>query len=131
MVTRSRTALACVVTMIALVASRCSSPECVHPPCALPTAIIISVTSAAGEPITGASAEVSGAVTITPALTCNTGSLANMCRVFGGIGTYDVRVSAPGFQAVEQSIVVTGTQSACGCGSVDTRMVTIVLAQQR
>ena len=37
----------------------------------------------------------------------------------------------PGFQAVEQSIVVTGTQSACGCGSVDTRMVTIVLAQQR
>jgi len=54
-----------------------------------------------------------------------------MCRVLGGIGTYDVRVSAPGFQAVEQSIVVTGTPSACGGGSVDTRMVTIVLAQQR
>ena len=117
-------------TVIALVASRCSSPECVHPPCALPTAIVISVTSAVGEPITGASAEVSGAVTITPALKCNTGSLANMCRVFGGTGTYDVHVSAPGFQVVGQSIVVTGSQPPCGCGTVDTRMLTIVLAPQ-
>jgi hypothetical protein len=54
-----------------------------------------------------------------------------MCIVPGGAGTYDVRVSAPGFQAVGQSIVVTGSSPACGCGSVDTRMLTIVLAQQR
>jgi hypothetical protein len=92
--------------------------------------MLISVMSAAGEPITGASAEVSGAVSITPALKCNTGSLANMCIVFGGAGTYEVRVSAPGFQAVEQSIVVTGSDRACGCGSVDTRMLTISLAPQ-
>ena len=117
-------------TVMALGANDCS-PRCVPVPCAPPRALLISVMSAAGEPITGASAEVSGAVSITPALKCNTGSLQNMCIVGGGAGTYDVRVSAPGFQAVEQSIVVTGTQSVCDCGTVDTRMVTIVLAQQR
>jgi hypothetical protein len=117
--------------VIAVGASRCSSPECVHPPCALPTAILLSVTSAAGEPITGSSADVSGAVTITPALKCNTGSLANMCTVLGGAGTYAVRVSAPGFQTVEQAVVVTGSQPPCGCGTVDTRMLTIVLVPQR
>jgi hypothetical protein len=131
MARRRWTVLVGAATVMALGASRCSSPECVHPPCALPTAIIIGVTSAAGAPITGASAEVSGAVTITPALKCNTGSLQNTCMVLGGAGNYDVRVSAPGFQAVEQSIVVTGSQPLCGCGSVDTRMVTIALAPQR
>jgi hypothetical protein len=130
MARRLWTVLVGATAVIALGASDCSS-QCVSPPCALPRALLISVTSAAGEPITGASAEVSGAVSITPALKCNTGSLQNMCIVGGGAGTYDVRVSAPGFQAVEQSIVVTGSQPLCGCGSVDTRMVTIALAPQR
>jgi hypothetical protein len=72
----------------------------------------VSVTSAAGAPITGASAEVSGAVTITPALKCNTGSLQNTCMVLGGAGNYDVRVSAPGFDsAVIDSVLLENDQT--------------------
>ena len=111
---------------LAIGASRCtSSPECTHPPCPLPTAINIVVTSTSGEPITGASADITGAVkTVMP---CQFGSQKNVCIVPGQGGTYDVRVSAAGYQAATESVVVTGTTPACGCGTVNTQTVTIVL----
>ena len=62
---------------------------------------------------------------------CNAGSLENMCIVNGYAGTYDIRVSAPGYQPVAQKIVVTGSNPPCGCQTADTRMVTIVLPAQR
>jgi hypothetical protein len=108
---------------ILLGAPRCA-PECVHPPCPPPRAIIISVTSASGEPITSASAEVTGTANAIP---CQAGSLSNMCIVFGNAGTYQVRVTAPGFQSVTASVVVASSTPACGCGTVDTRIVTIAL----
>ena len=103
--------------------SRCGGCS-VYPSCVLSTAIRVNVTSAAGEPIAGASAQVSDAPL---AIKCNSGSLANMCIVFGGPGTYNVRVTAAGFQPVTESITVTGTSPRCGCGTPNTRTVTIVL----
>ena len=85
---------------------------------------MIFVTSTSGEPIKGASAEVSG---ITGVIPCVTGSQANVCMVPGSARTYDVRITAPGYQPATQSIVVTGHSVDCGCGGVDTRMVTIAL----
>jgi len=93
-------------------------------PCLPPTAINIFVTSTSGEPITGALAEATGIGTAIP---CHLGSQANMCQVLGGAKTYDVRVTAPGYQPATQTIVVTGRSADCGCGTVDTRTVTIAL----
>ena len=59
---------------------------------------------------------------------CNQGSAANMCMMLGGPGTYDIRITAPGYQAVEQSIVVHGTNPDCGCPKVSTETVDIVLS---
>ncbi len=50
-----------------------------------------------------------------------------MCQVLGAAGTYVVNVTAPGYHAATQSIVVTGHDADCGCTTVDTRMVTIAL----
>ena len=117
--------------VLGFAASRCSSSSpCVHPPCPLPRALLINVTSLGGEAITGATAAISGPLT-SPAIPCNAGSLGNMCIVNGYGGTYDIRVSAPGYQTVAQTIIVTGNNPECGCQTADTRMVTIALPAQR
>jgi hypothetical protein len=45
----------------------------------------------------------------------------------GSARTYDVRITAPGYQPSTQSIVVTGRSGGCNCDIVDTRMVTVAL----
>lgn len=85
---------------------------------------MIFVTSTSGEPIRGASAEVSG---ISGAIPCVFGAESNVCRVPGSAGTYDVRITAAGYQPATQSIAVTGHSGGCGCGTVDSRTVTIAL----
>ncbi len=86
--------------------------------------MMISVTSPTGDPITTASVETANASSAIP---CHSGSSQNICVVMGGAGSYNVRVTATGYQPATQTVVVTGTSSVCGCGTVDTRMVTIVL----
>jgi hypothetical protein len=90
----------------------------------LPTALIILITSPSGEPIISASVQATG---MTAPMPCHFGSQANMCMVLGAAGTYTINVTAAGYQAATQSLVVTGHDAECGCGTVDTRMVTIVL----
>jgi hypothetical protein len=112
--------------LLPLAGGGCAGPECVHPPCPLPTAFLINVTTADGQPLRGASLSVSGPVKST--FPCNQGSAANMCSMLGGPGTYDVRITAPGFQAVEQSIVVDGTNPECGCPKVTMETVDVALS---
>jgi len=96
--------------------------ECPALPCALPIAITISVTkAAAGGPVEGATVQVTGAATTSmpcPAL----------CRVPGTAGTYNLDVTAPGFAPVRRTVVVEGTTPPCGCPTVVSQSVTIVLA---
>lgn len=114
-----------VAIALAFGGSRCASPECTYPPCPVPTAISIVVTSASGDPILGASADVTGAVkTVT---SCRNGSQANICLVPGTAGTYDLRVSAAGYQTATQNVVVSGTNPPCGCPTVNSQTITVVL----
>ena len=101
--------------------SGCSG-ECVQPPCALPIAISLTVTSSAsGNPIYDAAIQTAGS----PVSQACPGS----CIVGGGAGTYDLTVSAPGFQSVERSVIVSGTGPVrCGCGGVTTEHLAVALA---
>jgi len=86
--------------------------------------MIIFIISASGEPIISGSVQATG---MTAPMACHFGSQANMCTVLGSAGTYQLQVTAPGYQSATQSIVVTGHEAECGCGTVDTRMVTVAL----
>jgi hypothetical protein len=117
---QSRASLA--LAALAFGATRCGT--CEHPPCPLPTALIVFITSVSGDPIISGSVQATG---MTTPMACHFGSQANMCQLLGAAGTYEVNVTAPGYQAATQRIVVTGHDADCGCGTVDTRMVTIAL----
>lgn len=125
-VTRQSCALLVIATLaLAFGSARCGT--CEHPPCPLPTALIVFITSSSGEPIISGSIQATG---MTAPMACHFGSQANMCMVLGAAGTYEVSVTAPGYQAATQSFVVGGHDANCGCGTVDTRMVTIPLTAQ-
>lgn len=122
---QSRGAVLLATLALAFGATRCGSGTCEHPPCPLPTALIVFITSASGEPIISGSIQATG---MTAPMACHFGSQANMCMVLGAAGTYNVSVTASGYVATTESFVVTGHDAACGCGIVDTRMVTIALS---
>jgi hypothetical protein len=105
----------------------CSS-ECVYYPCPLAEAAEISVTtSPATASITGLALALSGAVGGTAP--CQPGSgAASVCRVFGGPGTYQAELTAPGYQTAVVKFTVTGTTAGCNtCGHVDRRMLSVVM----
>jgi hypothetical protein len=94
--------------------------ECVQPPCALPTAIRVTVTSSStGTPIDDAVLLVGGY----PVIHRGPGSYV----VQGAGGTYDVTVSAPGFEPFHRTVTVPGTGSGCGCGGVTTQDLDVAL----
>ena len=105
----------------AAAASFACSHECLALPCALPVAVVVSVTSGTpGAAVAGAVVRVTGAATTT--LPCE-----GLCRVPGTSGTYDLEVTAPGFATVRRSVTVQGTNPPCGCPSVVTENVAVTL----
>lgn len=92
----------------------------------MPMALNVTVTTAAGGPVPGASIAVSGAET--GGGPCGWDSTATVCVVPGYAGQYTITVSAPGYQSASKTLNVTGKQpSGCGCPTTDTRPVTMVL----
>jgi hypothetical protein len=78
----------------------------------LPIAMTVTVTSSAsGAPVYDAVLQVAGEMNSRPC--------PGSCFVEGYAGTYSLTVSAPGFQNVERTVVVSGTPAArCGCSGV-------------
>jgi hypothetical protein len=95
--------------------------DCLALPCALPVAIIVDVTEAAtGAAVKAAVIHVSGAVRAD--IPCNT-----TCRVPGTSGTYDLEVTAAGFEATRRTVRVQGTTPPCGCPTVVTENLSVAL----
>ena len=98
---------------------------CIVPPCALPSAVLVSVTSSA----TGAalpSAMVTATKPVSGTVPC-TLSPGATCPILGSTGTYELDVAAPGFQTAHRSVVVTGSSPPCGCPRVDTQRIAVAL----
>lgn len=103
----------------------CSSGPCVHPPCQIPLAIRLTVTSA-GTPAqltnvfvregTGANAEGFPCV-----------AELGACMVTGSARTYVLEIGALGFQTTIRTIDVPGETPDCGCPSVETQDVSVAL----
>ena len=103
-----------------------SCGECLHTPCPLGMAVIVTVTAgpAAGS-VKGAFIQVNG-VTNPCATHGDTG--ATVCSVPGSAGRYDLEVGAPGFQTAHRTVTVRGTSSGkCACEIATTEYLTIVL----
>jgi hypothetical protein len=103
----------------ALLASACGTDtqgRCLALPCPLPIALTIDVTSSTGGPAAGATILVSGGTNGT--VPCEAGTTASTCRVAGQAGTYQLEITAPGFEPAQRSVVVAGTTPECGCPTV-------------
>jgi hypothetical protein len=46
----------------------------------------------------------------------------------GPPGTYQLEISAPGYQSARRQLVVPGSTPACGCTTVSMQRVTVALA---
>ena len=79
----------------------------------------------AGGPVDGAAIDVTGAVTGT--IACQTEGASTVCRVFGGFGTYELGIRAPGFQSERRTVTVRGDIGECGCLIVDTQSLQVML----
>ena len=123
---KTRSTLAILAGLVWLTACRHpTESDCVHVPCPLPSAIMLTVTSAAGGPVPDLTLTVAGSVSSTGP--CSVGPSAASCFVLGTAGTYDLQLTAPGFQNKTLSVTVAGTSPACGCPSVQTQHVDVVL----
>jgi hypothetical protein len=99
--------------------------DCIPPPCALPLAILVNVRTTTGAAVPGAVLQVSGATSSTSP--CSTAADVSTCFVPGTAGTYDLVLTAPGFQTMQRTIAVSGTNPACGCPTVMTEHLDVVL----
>jgi hypothetical protein len=88
--------------------------DCKLMPCAIPVAIVVTVTDPVGTPLLGGSVRVSGQ--IVAILPCNAG----ICVVPGYQGIYALEVVTPGFQTARRTVEVHGTNPQCGCPTADT-----------
>jgi hypothetical protein len=100
-------------------------PDCVMPPCPLPTAIVAQVFSASGGPVANVTLTLSGAAS--GSAQCNADATTTVCFVPGMPGRYDLLFAAPGFQVKPLSVAVQGSTPACGCTSVVQQNVVVVL----
>ena len=99
--------------------------DCIPPPCPLPVAITLTVISAAGGPVPDLTFTLSGSASGSGQ--CSAGPSATSCIVLGMPGTYEMRLTAPGFQDRTLSVTVQGSTPPCGCPSVQPQRLEIVL----
>jgi hypothetical protein len=99
--------------------------DCIPPPCAPRMAITLTVVSAAGGPVPDLTFTLSGLASGSGQ--CSAGPSATSCIVLGMAGTYDMRLTAPGFQDRTLSVTVQGSTPPCGCPSVQPERLEIVL----
>jgi hypothetical protein len=100
------------------------SHDCIYLPCVAPLAVEIIVTAAgtAGPP-PGLAAGWSNNAPQTNA--CDSSGL---CRIIGGIGDYDITLTAPGYQTQQVHAKVTGEEAGCNtCGRVDLQHLNVVM----
>ena len=103
-----------------------SEPDCIMPPCPMPLAIMVRVTSATGGPVPGLTLTLSGAAVGSGQ--CSADASTSSCFVPGMPGTYNLRLAAPGFQEKTLSITVQGSTPPCGCTSVQRQDLDVVLS---
>jgi hypothetical protein len=98
----------------------CDGP-CLNLPCAPTFAIALTVKNGEGQFVTGASVQFTGPQQ-------GTQPCAGSCYLDGGAGTYQLTVSAAGFQTVARSVTVVGALAKrCSCPSVTTQTVNITM----
>jgi hypothetical protein len=102
-----------------------TQPDCQIPVCPLPMAILLSVTSTSDDPVPGLTLTVSGAAS--GSTQCTVGESATSCYVPGMPGMYNLHLTAAGFQDETLSVAVSGTTPPCGCTSVQTQRVRLLL----
>ena len=117
---RRATVLATVLLGLAALASCGHAQECLALPCPMPMALAISVAGANGV-VADVTVQVSGG-------TATTMHCSATCAVPGYAGTYDLEISAPGFQVARRTVVVRGEPpDRCSCGTTITEHVDVVL----
>lgn len=114
-----------VVLVACIGCSELTKPDCLRPPCPLPTAIVVRVSSASGGPVPGLTLTLSGAAS--GLVHCNADAGTTSCVVPGAPGRYDLLFAAPGFAAKTLTVTVQGITPACGCISVEQQDVVVVL----
>jgi hypothetical protein len=112
------------IVLFAVISASCGS-DCLAHPCPLPFAIHLTVTSNTGVTVPGL---VVGVATLGTSVPCDFAGSSD-CFVVGDPGTYQVDVSAPGFQSVQKTVQVGGSgPTSCNCSSPNTQNVTVTLA---
>jgi hypothetical protein len=117
------------LALLGIAATSCGaigSSECLLLPCPMPLAILVNVRASTGGAVPGAVLQVSGATSGTSP--CNMAADVSTCSVPGTAGTYDLVLTAPGFETTRRTVAVSGTNPACGCPTVMTQHLDIVLA---
>lgn len=103
--------------------NRQSEPDCIPPPCPVPIAIVARVTSSTGGPVPNLTL-TSGRVSSS----CGVDASASSCIVIGYSGTYNLRLTAPGFEEKTLGLTVQGSPAPpCGCPSVQRQDVDVIL----
>jgi hypothetical protein len=116
---------------VLLLAGACSGyncgaePDCILPPCVPRTAIVLRVTSVTGDPVADLSMTVSGAVIGSGS--CSVEGAATVCGLVGPSGTYNIRLTAPGFQERTLGVTVAGSTPPCGCPIIETQQLDVSL----
>ena len=116
------------VFLLACISAGCghqTQPDCAVPPCALPLAITVTVTSAAGGPVSSLTLTLSGAVSGSGP--CGIVGTTTVCTVLGGQGTYNLLLTAAGFQDQKFTVTVPGAMPPCQCPTVQAQQVNVVL----
>jgi len=108
----------------------CGDSVCPPPPCPDNPALELTVSSNGTAPVPGLSVTASGPLGSATCQWVGPSTGPSICIAYGPPGTYQVVVSAPGFQSVQQTLQVTSTgKDGCDtCELVQTRHLDITLA---
>jgi hypothetical protein len=97
---------------------------CIAPPCPVPLAIEARVTAEDGGPVTGVVARTVGSTN-----TCQAEVNFAICVVVGYSGTYDLEITADGFEPAHRTVTVAGEPAPrpCACPTVSTAHLDVTL----